>query len=68
MNLKTDLTEPECDRYRRGCNFTEEERAVFDLRVKGRSIIEISQKLNLSEATISRRLRNIRNKIQRLGG
>lgn len=68
MNLKTDLTEPECGRYRRECNFTEEERAVFDLRVKGRSIIEISQKLNLSEATINRRLRNIRNKIQRLDG
>lgn len=66
MNLKTDLTEPECERYRRKCNFTDEERAVFDLRVKGRSIVEISQKLNLSETTISRRLRNIKNKIQRL--
>lgn len=66
MNLKTDLTEPECERYRRKCNFTDEERAVFDLRVKGRSIVEISQKLNLSETTVSRRLRNIKNKIQRL--
>ena len=68
MNLKSDLTEPECDRFRRKCNFTDDERAVFDLRVKGKSIVEISQRLNLSETTISRRLRNIKSKIQRLGG
>ncbi len=42
MNLKSDLIEPECDRFRRKCNFTKDERAIFDLRVKGRSIIEIS--------------------------
>lgn len=68
MNLKTDLTEPECIKYRQSCNFTNEERNIFDLRVKGRSIVEISQRLNLSEATISRRLHNIKRKIQHIGG
>ena len=63
MNIKTEFTESECERFRRECNFSDEERAVFDLRVKARSIIEIQEALNMSESTVNRRIRNIKRKI-----
>lgn len=66
MNIKTEFTEPERERFRRECNFTSEERSVFDLRVKAHSIVEIQQALNMSEATVSRRIRNIKRKIYKI--
>lgn len=66
MNLKHDLTAPEADRLRVLCNFTDEEQQVFDLRIRGKSVVEISMALNLSERTVDRRLSNIKNKIRRV--
>ena len=66
MNIKTEFTESECERFRRECNFSDEERAVFDLRVRSRSIIEIQEALNMSEATVNRRIRNIKRKIYKV--
>ena len=71
MNIKTEFTLPECQRFRRECNFTEEERAVFDLRVKNKSIVQIQsmlleQNLPMSESTINRRLRSIKRKIHKV--
>lgn len=61
----------ECDRFRRDCNFTDEERAVFDLRVKNLSVVEIQSRLlernlPMSESTVNRRLRNIKRKIYKV--
>ena len=66
MNIKTEFTESECERFRRECNFSDEERAVFDLRVRSRSIIEIPEALNMSESTVNRRIRNIKRKIYKV--
>lgn len=66
MNIKTEFTEPECERFRRECNFSDEERAVFDLRVKARSIVEIQHALNMSESMVNRRIRNIKRKIYKV--
>ena len=66
LNIKMEFTEPECERFRQECNFTEEELAVFNLRVKARSLAEIQQVLNMSEATVSRRIRNIKRKIHKV--
>lgn len=71
MNIKTEFTRPECERFRRECNFTEEERAVFDLRVKNLSVIEIQARLAerdlpMSESTINRRIRGIKRKIYKV--
>ena len=63
MKLKTEFTEIECDRFRRDCNFTPDELNVFNLRVKDHSIVEISMRLNLSESTVSRKIKNIKRKI-----
>lgn len=66
MNLKRDLTTPEADRLRALCNFSDEERQVFDLRIRDKSVVEISMALNLSERTVHRRLFSIKNKIRRV--
>lgn len=71
LNIKNGLTGPECERFRRECNFTDEELAVFNLRTKNLSYVEIQQKLNdqnlpMSEATIQRRLKSIKKKMQKI--
>ena len=66
MNIKTEFTEPECEYFRRACNFTPDELAVFNLRVKANSRVEISMKLNMSESTVDRRLKNIKRKIYKI--
>lgn len=66
LNLKGEFTKPECDRFRELCNFTEDERKVFDLRVAGKSVIEISLALCMGEATVKRRIKGIKNKIYRV--
>lgn len=66
MNLKHEFTAPECDHFRAQCNFTDDERAVFDLRVRGKSRVEIADRLNMSTATVDRRIRSIKRKIDRV--
>lgn len=66
MNIKNEFTQPECDRFRRECNFTDEELSVFNLRVRSHSIVEIQQALNMSESTVNRRIRNIKKKIHKV--
>lgn len=66
MNIRTEFTEPECEWFRRVCNFTPDERKVFDLRVKDHSIIEIAIDLDMSESTVNRRIRGIKRKIHKV--
>lgn len=63
MNLRTEFTEVECERFRRLCNFTPDEMEIFNRRVKDQSIIKITGELNMSEATVNRRIKNIKRKI-----
>lgn len=48
------------------CNFTPDELAVFNLRVKDHSRIEIAMKLGMSESTVDRRIRGIKRKIHKV--
>lgn len=71
MNLKTSLSEKECERFRRECNFSDEERAIFDLTVKNKTALQVEMALKhtpmaMSEATVKRRLKNIRHKIDKV--
>lgn len=66
IDLKNSFTELECERFRRVCNFTADERMVFDLRVQGKGVIEISLALNMGEATVNRRIKAIKKKILRV--
>lgn len=61
-----EFTARECDYFREACNFTAPERAVFDLRVRGCSIVEISMALHVSASTVDRRVRAIKRKIERV--
>lgn len=62
----TEFTKRECDYFRRECNFTDEERAVFDLRTSARSITQICMEMHMSESTVHRRLNSIKSKIFRV--
>lgn len=66
MNLKKDFTTPEADRLRALCNFSDDERQVFDLRIRDKSVVEISMMLNMSVASTKRRLHSIRQKINKV--
>lgn len=61
-----EFTALECDYFRAACNFTAPERAVFDLRVRGCSIVEIAMELHVSASTVDRRVRAIKRKIERV--
>ena len=47
------------------CPFTEEETKVFELRRRGKSIIQITIELGMSERTVERRLDTILKKIDK---
>lgn len=47
------------------CNFTDRERAVFELRAKGASVVETQMALHMSDRTVVRDSRRIRAKIAR---
>lgn len=63
MNIKTEFTRLECERFRQDCNFTPEERAVFDLAVQNKSNIQICLELGMSRATVERRIKAVKRKI-----
>lgn len=47
-------------------NFTKDELASFELLAKGKTLYEISRKLNVSERTASRRIHDVKSKIIRV--
>ena len=63
MNIRTDFTAPEVEYFRKQCNFTRQQRAIFDLRVSDHSIIEVCDILHISEATAGREIQKIKHKI-----
>lgn len=62
---KFDFTRTEYEYFLSECPFTEEEKQVFDLRRKGKSIVQISFELNMSESTVSRRIKSITKKVKK---
>ena len=59
------LTKPELDAFINNANFTEEESVIFRLASQGKTLEEIAYKLSLSKSTVSRRMREIKVKIER---
>ena len=60
------LTKPEVERLREELNLTDEEERIYNLLKKNKSMIEISDKLLLSESTLKRRIKDIQRKVDRL--
>lgn len=59
------LTKPELEEIIENANFTEEENKIFNFLSTGKSLEEISQALSISKATLSRRVKDIKIKIER---
>ena len=62
----SELTKPEIDTIVGNANFTEEELDVFYMAAGGKSIENISHKLSMSESTVSRRMKKILEKSERV--
>lgn len=58
------LINSELEVYVQECNFTNDELNVFWKLAKGKSIAEISLELSVSESTVSRRIKEIENKMK----
>lgn len=57
------MCKSEINYYIKECNFTDEELRIFIMLSKGKSIIEISEKLSVSESTVNRRVKSIMSKV-----
>lgn len=67
--MKFDFTKPELEYILNNANFTVEQEEIFKMLTSkyGRaSIVNISIKMNMSESTVKRRIKQIKNKILRL--
>lgn len=67
--MKYDFTKPELDYILENANFTEEQEKIFRMltgRQGRQSIVYISIKMNMSESTVKRRIKQIKSKILRL--
>ena len=65
--MRFDFTKDEHDFFVEHCRFNLEngERVIFETRCAGNSIVEIALATNMTTATGSRRISNIKNKMQR---
>lgn len=66
---KLDFTKPELNYILENANFTEEQEQIFKMltgRQGRQSIVNISIKMHMSESTVKRRIKQIKNKILRL--
>ena len=61
------LTKPELEEIVTNANFTDEEQKIFEFLKKDKCIAEIAINLCVCERTINRRIKNIDNKISKVG-
>lgn len=68
-NMNLDFTKIELDYIKENANFTIEELNIFEMltgKYGRETIVYIANKMNLSTATVSRRIKKIKNKIKKL--
>lgn len=65
MKIKANLIQSEIDRYHAVCAFTAQEAAVFAGRVAGKTVVQIADDMNVSMATVNRRLRSVKAKMDK---
>lgn len=67
--MTLDFTKPELEYIKENANFTVEELTIFEMltgKYGRETIVYISNKMNLSTATVSRRIKKIKSKIKKL--
>lgn len=62
---KFDFSSVEYERFLKLCPFTDEEIEILNLRRKGKSRIQISMALNMSDGAVDRRIASIKKKISK---
>ena len=62
MNLSRYNTS-DLQKIKEDANLTEDEEMIYNMLSKGKSIIQIADKMNLSTRTIDRRIRNMKEKL-----
>ena len=62
MNLSRYKT-ADLQKIKEDANLTEDEEMIYNMLSKGKSIIQIADKMNLSTRTIDRRIRNMKEKL-----
>lgn len=65
-SILTRLNKSEFELITENCNFTEDERIVFNMTVVGKSDMQIADKLSVSTSTVTRRKRAMFGKIKDL--
>lgn len=61
-----EFTEEEFKEITKKTMLNEELTKIFEMKIKGYSIIQISMELNMSERTVNRRIKELKNKIMRV--
>lgn len=61
-----DFTVPELDKLRRECNFTKEERFLFELRAEDIPLEQCAELMNLSISAVKAKSQKINRKIERI--
>ena len=61
------LTKPELETIVTNANFTDDEQKIFEFLKKDKCIAEIAINLCVCERTINRRIKNMENKISKVG-
>lgn len=64
--LKLDLCKPLLNHYIENCTFSDEELAIIEMRRNDVSLVAMADRLNISQSSVSDRIRLIRNKMQEL--
>lgn len=61
-----DFTEPELDKFRTLCNFSDAELDYFNLRARHKSNVEIALAMNVSEPQVSKLAKRVKSKVIRV--
>lgn len=64
--MKFDFTKDEYDYLKEKLMLNEEMSKILEMKIKNKSIVEMSMELNVSESTISRRIDKLKKKIMRV--
>lgn len=61
-----DFTEPELDKFRELCNFSDDELEYLNIKAKRKTNVQIAMQMHVSEAQVSKLAKRVRNKIIRV--
>lgn len=61
-----DFTREEYERLKKELMLNDELSKILEMKIKGETIVAISQTLNISESTVNRRIKQLKKKIAKL--